>query len=155
MRRNTFSIILGLVILFEVGVFWWAVETKNALLMEVAFILGVIMIYLARGRVQEIIEDERTVLITQKAALRTLQVFWVVFFAVNLGVAVIGLGPPGYPRPPRPVTPPAEGILPFHLLGRFAIIQMVLLGLMILLYVGFRIYYARKYGDWDSDEEQG
>ncbi len=75
------------------------------------------------------------------------------FFTVNPGVAVIGLGPPGFPRPPvRP--PPADGSLPFHMLGRYAVIQMVLLGLMILLYVGFRIYYARKYGDWDSDEEQ-
>ena len=153
MRRNTFYIILGLVILFEVGVFWWAVETHNALLMQLAFLLGVVVIYLARGRVEEIIEDERTGLITQKASLRTLQVFWVVFFAVNLGVAVIGLGPPGFPR--RPPQPPAtDTLLPFHMLGQFAIIQLVLLGLMILLYVGFRMYYARKYGEWDSDEEQ-
>jgi uncharacterized membrane protein len=154
MRRNTFYIILGLVILFEVGVFWWAVEIHHALLMQVAFILGVVVIYLARSRIEEILEDERTGLITQKAALRTLEIFWVVFFAVNLGVAMIGLGPPGYPRlPPEP--PATDQILPFHLLGRFAIIQMALLGLMILLYVGFRMYYARKYGEWDSDEEQG
>ncbi|MDD1659797.1 MAG: DUF2178 domain-containing protein [Methanomicrobiales archaeon] len=86
MRRNTFYIILGLVILFEVGVFWWAVEIHNALLMQVAFILGVVVIYLSRRRVEEVIEDERTVLITQKAALRTLEIFWVIFFAVNLGL---------------------------------------------------------------------
>jgi uncharacterized membrane protein len=153
MKRNTFYIILGLIILLEVGIFWWAVEIHNALLSPVAFILGVVAIYLARSRVGEIIEDERTGLITQKAALRTFQVFWVVFFAVNLGVAVIGFGPPGFPRPPmRP--PPGDGSLPFNLLGKFAVLQLVLLGLMILLYVGFRIYYARKYGDWDSDEEQ-
>jgi uncharacterized membrane protein len=153
MKRNTFYIILGLVILIEVGAFWWAVDSRDPLLMPVAFILGVIAIYLARSRVHEIIDDERTRLITQKAALRTLEVFWVVFFAVNLGVAVIGLEPPGIPRPPRPVSPPSEQLFPFHLLGRFAVLQLVLLGLMILLYVVFRMYYARKYGDWDSDEE--
>ena len=42
--------------------------------------------------------------------------------------------------------------LPF--IGGFALIQMALLSLMIILYVGFRVYYARKYGDWDTDEEQ-
>jgi uncharacterized membrane protein len=152
MKRNTFYLILGLVILLEVGIFWWAVQIHNALLSPVAFILGVAVLYLARSRVGEIIEDERTGLITQKAALRTFQVFWVVFFAVNLGMAIIGLGPPGFPRPP--VRPPPDQFHPFNLVGRFAVVQLVLLGLMILLYVGFRIYYARKYGDWDSDEEQ-
>jgi hypothetical protein len=24
---------------------------------------------------------------------------------------------------------------------------------MIFLYVGFRVYYARKYGEWETDEE--
>ncbi|MDD1654068.1 MAG: DUF2178 domain-containing protein [Methanomicrobiales archaeon] len=153
MKRNTFYIILGLVILLEVGIFWWAVEIKNALLAPAAFILGVAAIYLARGMVEEIIDDERTRLITQQASLRTFQVFWVVFFAVNLGMAVIALGPPGFPRPSQQPPPPADGLRPFHLVGLYAIIQLVLLGLMILLYVGFRIYYARKYGDWDSDEE--
>jgi hypothetical protein len=31
--------------------------------------------------------------------------------------------------------------------------QLGLLCLMFFLYVGFRIYYARKYGEWDTDEE--
>ena len=32
-------------------------------------------------------------------------------------------------------------------------IQLGLLCLMIFLYVGFRIYYERKYGGWETDEE--
>jgi hypothetical protein len=32
-------------------------------------------------------------------------------------------------------------------------IQLGLLCLMIFLYVGFRFYYARKFGDWETDEE--
>jgi uncharacterized membrane protein len=45
-------------------------------------------------------------------------------------------------------------MLEFPVIGNFAILQMALLCLMIFLYVGFRMYYARKYGDWDTDEEQ-
>ena len=37
-----------------------------------------------------------------------------------------------------------------RLMGYF---QLGLLCLMIFLYVGFRIYYARKYGEWETDEE--
>jgi uncharacterized membrane protein len=32
-------------------------------------------------------------------------------------------------------------------------VQLGFLCLMIFLYVAFRIYYARKYGEWDTDEE--
>ena len=39
-------------------------------------------------------------------------------------------------------------------LGHFGYLQLALLFLMFFLYVGFRIYYARKYGEWETDEEQ-
>ncbi len=39
-------------------------------------------------------------------------------------------------------------------LGYFGYMQLALLFLMFFLYVGFRIYYARKYGEWETDEEQ-
>jgi uncharacterized membrane protein len=32
-------------------------------------------------------------------------------------------------------------------------LQLALLCLMVILYVGFRMYYARKYGEWEKDEE--
>jgi hypothetical protein len=32
-------------------------------------------------------------------------------------------------------------------------LQLGLLCLMIFLYVGFRLYYARKFGEWETDEE--
>ncbi len=97
--------------------------------------------------------------ITQKAALRTFEVFWVIFFAISLGGAVIGLGAPGFPRPPPPpdgglVLSSGEHFRIAMSLGHIGIMQMVLLVLMIFLYVGFRIYYARRYGDWETDEEQ-
>ncbi len=106
MKRNTFYLLVGIVALLEVAAFWVSVELEMPLLIQVAFILGILLIYGARRTVEGRIEDERTSMITQKAALRTLEVFWVVFFAVNLGSAAwafsrpLGLRPP----PPHPVA---------------------------------------------------
>ena len=156
MKRNTFFLLTGIVVLAEVGTFWFSVELERPILIQIAFILGVLLLYLARQRVDERREDERTAMITQKAALRTLEIFWVIFFALSLGSAVVAFSRPLGLRPPLPgppgTTPPDMLELPF--IGGFALIQMALLSLMIILYVGFRVYYARKYGDWDTDEEQ-
>jgi Predicted membrane protein len=105
MKRNTFYLLAGIVALAEVGIFWLSVELKRPILIQVAFVLGVLLIYLARRRVEERIEDERTAMITQKAALRTLEVFWVVFFVVSLGSAVVAFSRPLGLRPPHPGPP--------------------------------------------------
>jgi uncharacterized membrane protein len=164
MKRNTFYLLGGGVALAEVAIFWLSVELENPILIQVAFILGVLLLYAARRMVDETIEDERTAMITQKAALRTLEVSWVVFFAVSLGSAVAAFSRPLGLRPPHPPDPNTThtliirvtdpDVLPFDLFGRFAVGQLVLLCLVIFLYVGFRMYYARKYGEWDKDEEQ-
>jgi len=158
MKRNTFYILLGIVALLEVVAFWVAVQLARPIVIQVAFILGVLLLYAARRMVEERLEDERTNLITQKAALRTLEGFWVIFFAVSLGSAVLGFSRPlGLRGPPPPdgqvVIRVIQGDPALPHIGWFGIGQMALLGLMILLYVGFRIYYGRKYGGWDSDEE--
>lgn len=156
MKRNTFYLLAGAIALAEVAIFWLSVEIEKPILIQVAFILGVLLIYGARRMVDETIEDERTAMITQKAALRTLEVFWVVFFVFSLGSAVVAFSRPLGLRPPHPgppdMAPPDMLELPF--VGGFAVFQMALLCLMIFLYVGFRMYYARKYGGWDTDEEQ-
>ncbi|MDV2482667.1 DUF2178 domain-containing protein [Methanoculleus sp. Wushi-C6] len=163
MKRNSFYLLAGIVALIEVGIFWLSVELEKPLLIQVAFVLGILLIYMARKRVEETIEDERTAMITQKAALRTLEVSWVAFFALSLGSAVVAFSRPLGLRPPHPLDPNAThlvmrltepDVLPFNLFGRFAVGQLVLLCLVIFLYVGFRVYYARKYGEWDRDEEQ-
>jgi hypothetical protein len=55
---------------------------------------------------------------------------------------------PTFPREHFETRPPE--ILPPRMLGY---VQLGLLCVMIFLYVAFRIYYARKYGDWETDEE--
>lgn len=164
MKRNTFYLLAGIVALAEVGIFWLSVQIERPILIQVAFVLGVLLLYLARRRVEDRIEDERTAMITQKAALRTLEVSWVAFFVVSLGSAVAAFSRPLGLRPPLPMDPNVThkviirvtepDVLPFDLFGRFAVGQLILLCLMIFLYVGFRVYYARKYGEWDTDEEQ-
>ncbi len=152
MKRNSFYLFMGIIALLEVVAFWLSVELERPLLIQIAFILGILLIYGARRTVEGRIEDERTSMITQKAALRTLEVFWVVFFAVNLGSAVWAFSRPLGLRPHPPPPGEQEFVLPG--IGWFATVQMGLLCLMFFLYVGFRVYYARKYGEWDTDEEQ-
>ena len=68
---------------------------------------------------------------------------------------------PRAPPPPAPLAAsdakrraPPEGRPPVILGPRMmGYIQLGLLCLIIFLYVGFRIYYARKYGEWETDEE--
>jgi uncharacterized membrane protein len=148
MKKNTFYILIGCIALALLAILWYSVEIREPLLIEAAFIAGIVLVYLARRRVEDLIEDERSVKITEKAAVRTFQVFWVIFFAFSIGAVKEILRVPEFSRPFYPEHPPV--ILPPRLMGY---IQLGLLCLMIFLYVGFRIYYARKYGEWETDEE--
>ncbi len=148
MKKNTFYLLFGCVALALLVIFWYSVELHRAVLIEIAFIAGIILIYLARRQVTDLIDDERDVKITEQATIRTMQVFWVVFCAFSIGAVMEILHIPSFPRPSPPVRSPE--ILPPRLMGY---VQLGLLCLMIFLYVGFRIYYAKKYGDFDTDEE--
>jgi uncharacterized membrane protein len=149
MKRNVFYVLVGIIAFLEVSLLWLAIEVDNALIIQVGFIVGIVLIYLARRTVTEVIEDERTLLISQKSALRTLEIFWLVIFLMSLGSIVISFNRPFLViirgSPPPPADLPSFGI--------FGFVQLFLLVLIIFLYVGFRIYYARKYGEYDSDEE--
>ena len=148
MKKNTFYLLIGCLALALLAILWYSVEIHHPLLIEISFIAAIAVIYLARRTVEDMIEDERSVKITEKAAVRTFQVFWVVFAAFSIGAVMEILYVPSFPRPfPQGRLPE---ILPPRLMGY---IQLGFLILMIFLYVGFRIYYARKYGEWETDEE--
>lgn len=157
MKQNTFYLIAGIIGLLEVGIFLLAVELRSPFLTTGAFIVGIAILYFLWRMVADRKYDERSILISEKAKSKTLEIFWVLFFAVSLGSAVIGFSAPlripqehSFPRglPLPPDLPPER---PF--IGYFGLFQLVLLFLLIFLFIGFRIYYARKYGDWDEDEE--
>jgi uncharacterized membrane protein len=157
MKQNTFYLLTGIIATALVGIFWLSLEWNNPLPIQVGFIIGFIAVYLARGRVTGIIEDERSVAISQKAAFHTLEVFWVVFFTFSLGIIVwtsshfFGLErEPGF-RFIREHNPPEAMLgLPFWNPG---FLQLIFLCLTIFLYVGFKFYYERKFGGEDLDEE--
>jgi uncharacterized membrane protein len=153
MKKNSFYLLIGCIALALLAIFWYSVEIKNPLLIEISFILGIVIIYLARRKVTDLIEDERSAKITEKAALRTFQVFWVVFCAFSIGAVMQILRVPSFPRNRTFEYPPNS--LPMDIMSPRMIgyVQLGLLCLMIFLYVGFRFYYARKYGDWETDEE--
>jgi uncharacterized membrane protein len=148
MLKNTFYTVIGCIALALLAIFWYSIEIHLPFLIIIAFIAGVIIIYFARSRVTNLIEDERDQKITEQATIRTMQVFWVAFCALSIGAVMEILHIPEFPRPISSMHAPI--ILPPRLMGY---IQLGLLCLMIFLYVGFRIYYARKYGEWDTDEE--
>jgi uncharacterized membrane protein len=148
MKKNTFYLLIGCIALVLLALFWYSVEIHAAPLIEIAFVIGIGIIYLARRNVTDLIEDERSAKITEQAALRTFQVFWVGFCAISIGAVMQILYIPTFPREHTTIRPPE--ILPPRMMGY---IQLGLLCLMIFLYVAFRIYYARKYGDWETDEE--
>lgn len=159
MKQNTFYLIAGTIGLIEVGIFWLSVETRNPFLIMGGFIIGMLLLYALWRTITDRKMDERTLLINEKAKSRTLEVFWVLFFAVSLGTAVFGFATPL--RIPRTPPPPGTDFsqIPHDLpverpfLGYFGMFQLILLVSLIFLYLGFRIYYARKYGDWEDDEE--
>ena len=155
MKKNSFYLLIGCIALVLLVIFWYSIENSIRFLTEVAFVIGVVIIYLARMRVTDLVEDERSAKITEKAALRTLQVFWVLFalFAIGTVTALFRIPrfPPGF-RPPRPEELLANsGDIPSPRLIGY--LSLGLLCMMIFLYVGFRLYYARKYGEWIVDEE--
>ncbi len=152
MKKNGFYLIVGCIAVILLAIFWYSVEIEKPILIEVSFIIGVAVAYFARMKVTDLIEDERSARITEKASMRTMQVFWVIFCTFSIGAVIRLLDTPSFP-PSLPARLPGEHVLVFSPLRNFGYIQLGLLCLMIFLYVGFRMYYARKYGDFETDEE--
>ena len=105
MKKNTFYLVGGCIALALLLIFWYSVELHTPLLIEIAFIIGIALVYLAQRRVTGIINDERDVKIGEQAMMRTMQVFWVVFCAFSIGAVMQILYVPTFPRPP-PGSPP-------------------------------------------------
>jgi len=147
MKKNTFYLIFGCIALVLLTIFWYSVELHASILIEIAFIVGIVLIYLAKRNVSDLVSDERDVIITEQATIRTMQIFWIVFCAFSIGAVMEIMHIPTLPRQIPPIRAPE--LLPPRIIGY---IQLGLLCFMIFLYVGFRIYYAKKYGDFETDE---
>src|SRR5208282_771739 len=153
MKKNIFYLIIGFVALALFAILWYSVETFTPVLFMIAFVAGVVFLYLVYRRVEDFIEDERSARITEKAAMRTLQVFWVCFCAFSIMAVMNLLYMPRFTREfwlDRRTQPVPLELMSLKTIGY---VQLGFLCLMIFLYVGFRFYYAKKFGEWESDEE--
>ncbi len=148
MKKKSFYLLIGCVAIALVLIFWEADEIRSPLLIMTAFVVAVVLILFARSRVTDLIQDERDIKITEQAMTRTMLVFWVAFCAFSIGAVVQMLQVPTFSRPP-----PGQHIVTLLSPRLMGFVQLGLLCFMIFLYVGFRVYYARKYGEWDTDEE--
>ncbi|MFA6225272.1 MAG: DUF2178 domain-containing protein [Methanoregula sp.] len=143
MKKNTFYLLIGCIALLLVGIFWYSDETSHSpLLIMVAFIAAVALLFYARSRVTDLIQDERDIKITEQAMKQTMLVFWIVFCNFSIGAVVQMLQFPSFSRPT-----PGQHIVTLLSPRMMGFVQLGLLCLMIFLYVAFRIYYARKYGE--------
>jgi uncharacterized membrane protein len=153
MKKNIFYLMIGVVAVALLAIFWYSVEHFVPLFFTISFVIGVILLYFAYRTVEDFIEDERGARITEKAAMRTLQIFWVCFCAFSILAVMDMLDLHRLSHAfwlDRGSVPAPSEVLPMRMIGY---VQLALLCLMIFLYVGFRVYYARKYGDWETDEE--
>jgi len=140
MKQYTYFLLLGVIALLEVGIFYWAVENLEPIIMAGAVIIGVLTAWISRRLVDDVITDERTHLITEKASLRTLQVMGLTLFAYALGGIVISLG--------------MEAFGPFsYQIARFSFFLIFIIFLMIVVYILFTFWYERKFGAGGEDEE--
>jgi len=151
MEKNNFYLLVGCVAVAFLIIFWYSIEYNIRLLSEISFVIGVLIIYFTRKTVSDLVEDERSARITEKAALRTFQVFWVFFAVLSIGIITTMVRIPSFPPPPPAELFRHPGEIPSPKIIGF--LQLGMLCSMIFLYVGFRLYYARKYGDWVVDEE--
>ena len=64
MKKNTFYLFIGCIALALLAIFWYSIEVHLPIIIIIAFIIGIILIYLVRRKVTDFIEDERSAKIT-------------------------------------------------------------------------------------------
>ncbi|MDX8549437.1 DUF2178 domain-containing protein [Methanospirillum sp. J.3.6.1-F.2.7.3] len=140
MKQYTYFLLLGIIAILEVGIFYWSVENLEPLIMTGAVVIGVLAAWISRQMVDDVITDERSHLITEKASLRTLQVMGITLFSYALGGVVISIG--------------GDTFGPFsYQIARFSFLLMFIVFLMIIVYILFISWYERKFGAGGEDEE--
>lgn len=128
MERKKFKLygmLITIVVGFVIGLSAFRGEPITAI---VAVVVGMILLYLLKSRVKQVIEDERVYRISEKASRRTIQVVGTT--TALLGLAIIGLSRSGY----------LELAEVGYSLACFATV-------LLMVYMIFYGYYAKKFGE--------
>lgn len=106
----------------------WSIKIGNVVLPLIGVVVGMMVIFLLKRKVEEVIEDERIYMISEKASRRTIQ-----FFGVTVGLisaALIALSRSGYTE--------------FEQIG--STLGYVTCTLLVV-YMMFYGYYSKKFGE--------
>ena len=127
MNRKQFTI-CGIIIIAGMGaLFGWSITVGNTVLPIVATLIGVTALYLCKLRMEEVIADERSYQIAEKASKDALQIFVVIYAVV--GVILAALSRSGYPE-----------------MSQIGQLLTFSASALLLLYLAFYGYYSKKYG---------
>ena len=124
-KFRQYGFVITIVVGFIIGLAAFRGEPIIAL---VAVVVGMILLYTLKGRVKQVIEDERVYKISEKASRRTIQV--VGSTTAILGLSILGLSRSGY----------LELVEVGYSLACFATV-------LLMVYMIFYGYYARKFGE--------
>lgn len=70
----------------------WSIRIRNASLSIVAVFVGIVLVYLLKGKVKEVIVDERVHRISEMASKTALQIFAWLSVAVAIILIILGTG---------------------------------------------------------------
>lgn len=151
MKKNTFYLLCGATALLLVYLFYLSVELKKPWIIFIGLITVFVLYAVCRKLIAGIQSDERQMFIDMKTASATLKAAAVMYMAVNIPLAVCAFSfPLMIFRPHHPITPVS---VPLVSLGSLALVELILLAAVLFIYVGFHVYYAKKYGGEGEDEE--
>ena len=125
MSRKTFKLYTIFITMTIGGLIGWAISTGNALIPVPTSIVGMVILYLLRKRVKEVVEDERVYSIADRASRLTIQI-------LGLIIAVAGCT----------LVAASRGDSPDLTQAGFALVYAAC-GLLILYYISY-IYYSKK-----------
>ncbi len=119
----------GLIMIIIVGFFvGLSVSRGEPITAVVAVVVGMILLYVLKSRVKQVVEDERIYRISEKASRRTVQVVGTT--TAIIGLSIMGLSRSGY----------LELTEVGYLLACFAAV-------LLMVYMIFYGYYAKKFGE--------
>lgn len=124
-KFKRYGLVITIIVGFVIGLSAFRGEPIAAI---VAVVIGIILLYLLKSRVKQVIEDERVYRISEKASRRTIQIVGTT--TALLGLAIIGLSKSEYLK-----------------LAEVGYSLACFATVLLMVYMIFYGYYAKKFGE--------